>query len=470
MNNNIIKFQLPNPTSKYKVNPEAFDATLISESVDGSEVTLTFDGAVTAISSEAVVSRQFPAEFLAGLELPNSVESINGRSFYILHKDIKFHLIDENGFVINNGVLMAIFADDPKEIVIPEGVTTIGTHVLHQRSVGVNCTIKFPKSLRRLEDHAFDDCLCKYTLNKGLEYVGEGALIGMQNTTLTIPTTVKYIGDYGFADAECAKKIVIKHEIDHIGRGAFGSESSGALQKVEGVYASEDGLMLIKDGVLMRCVTNIKALIKSHVGGIEIPDGTTILDECSICNVRSSIKLPKGLQEIRKGALSNCIRRGSVDIPESVEVIEDGAFRNAQIDKVSGKFTTNNGKFIIDNGRLIFAATIDETLKIPAETNCIAPYAIRFPSASPFMQKTLNVLDLPKGIKSIDKYAFGRTNAYINVSISTVIIRNENPFDWDMQGISPETIMIVPDKSVEKFKEAYPDRADNIKGLSMIDN
>lgn len=466
MDNNIIKFQLPYPSFKYKVNRKAFNAILVNKNCDGSEVTLTFKTPVTAIGSDAVIPCN--KEPFVSLELPNSIESINGRSFgYIPRKNIKSHLIDEDGFVIKDGTLIAIFANDTSKIIIPEGVTAIGSHVINKEYEG---EIVFPKTLLRIEHHAFDGCECKYKLNKGLEYIGDAALRGIQNKTLTIPSTVDYIGDYGFAEYRCTEKIVIKHNVGHIGRGAFCPAGKSNLKKVEGVYATEDGLMLIRDGILLTCVTDSKI----QTSPIVVPEEVKILDELSFAHCNCSILLPDGLLEIRKGAFwgngTSWLKGLKLNIPDSVEEIEDEAFGRAFL-HISGKYTSEDGNCVIVNGRLIYICpNVRGSLNIPQGTESIAPYSYFMQIVAVFdncFPKNLEELNLPSGIKSIDKLAFGYGAGEYPISINTIIINSATPFDWDMGCISSEANIYVPDESVDAFKIAYPKRANNIKGQTI---
>lgn len=464
MDNNIIKIQLPYPSFKYKVNRKAINATLVNKNCDGNEVTLTFKTPVTAIGSDAIVPCR--NESFVSLELPDSIESINGRSFgCILRKNVKCHLIDEEGFVIKDGILIAIFANNTSKIIIPEGVTVIGSHVLNKNYEG---EIVFPKTLLRIEHHAFDGCACKYKLNKGLEYIGDTALRGIKNKTLTIPLTVDYIGDYGFSKCR-AEKIVIKHNVKHIGRGAFCPDGKSNLKKVEGVYATEDGLMLIRDGVLFACVTDSKI----RTSEIVVPDGVRILDENLLCHCSCPVLLPDGLLEIRKGAFwgngTSWMYGLKLNIPDSVEKIEDEAFGRAYL-KVSGKYTSEDGNCVTVNGRLIYMSpNVRGSLNIPQGTESIAPYAYFMQSVAVFdkcFPKNLEELNLPSDIKYIDKLAFGFGGGEYSISINTITINSVTPFDWDMGCITTETNIFVPDESVDAFKTAYPERANNIKGKS----
>lgn len=465
MDNNIIKFHLPYPSFEYKVNHEAFNATLVNENRNDSEVTLTFKTPVTAIGSNAVIP--YNKEHFVALELPDSIESINGRSFgYVPRKNIKSHLIDEDGLVIKDGILIAIFANNTSKIIIPEGVTAIGSHVINKEFEG---EIVFPKTLLRIEHHAFDGCDCKYKLNKGLKYIGDAALRGIQNKTLTIPSTVDYIGDYGFAKCRCTEKIVIKHNLSYIGRGAFCPDGKSNIKKVEGVYASEDGLMLIKDGVLLTCVTDSKI----QTSPIVVPEDVKILDEFSLSYCNCPISLPDGLLEIRKGAFwgngTSWLKGLKLNIPDSVEKIEDEAFGRAFL-CISGKYASEDSNYVIVNGRLVYVCpNVRGSLNIPQGTESIAPYAYFMQSVAVFdncFPKNLEEFNLPVGIKSIDKLAFGYGGGEYPISINTIIINSATPFDWNMECITSEANIYVPDESVDAFKIAYPKRANNIKGQS----
>ncbi len=459
MENNIIKFKLPEHTGEkeFSVRKEAFDAEISSIVRNGDDVTITFDGPVTAISENAVRCGLFGNDALRALELPDSVVSITGRSFMLPSPaNTKYHLIDDDGLIIKDGVLMAAYvAPEAVKITVPEGVVTIGPWAFPEKGSD-KCEVVLPKSLRRIEAHAFDHCHFKIKFNKGLEYIGDYAFVWPKGPTVTFPDTVKYVGDFAFWDAsEKVKKIKPGKGIEHIGRGAFGStyEFDGTF---EGELAINDGLALAKDGVFMRATTGGQTLMKVHKYKTEVPEGIEIIDEGAIAKPSGLAELPKSLKVIRRYGITS-LRKSDLNIPEGVETIEEEALYNSTIDTFKGKFATTDGQYLIVDNVIVMAGA-----NVCKENEVVIPEGVERIGKQAMLTKFINLLTLPASIKSIDKEAFG--SGIINKrEIKTIDIKATAPFDWDMSYISEDAIIIVPTNAVEAFKAAYPKRAQNIK-------
>ncbi|MDE5877189.1 MAG: leucine-rich repeat domain-containing protein [Muribaculaceae bacterium] len=460
MENNIIKFTLPEHREDlFSVRKEAFDAKILSIVRNGDEVTITFDGPVTTISENAVRCGIFGGDAIIALELPDSVVSLTGRSFILPSPaKTKYCLMDDDGFIIKDGVLMAAYvAPEAVKITIPEGVVTIGPWAFPKKG-SEKCEVILPKSLRRIEAHAFDHCHFKIKFNKGLEYIGDYAFVLPKGPTVTFPDTVKYVGDFAFWDtSEKVKKIKPGKGIEHIGRGAFGSTSAfdGTF---EGPLAINDGLALAKDGVFMRATTGYQKLSKLGKYKTEIPEGIEIIDEGAIPQPQQLADLPESLKVIRRYGITGLCKE-ELNIPAAVEIIEEDALSNSSIKRFKGKFATTDGQYLIVNNVIVIAGS-----KVCTENEVIIPEGVERIGVHAMVTKFINILTLPASIKSIDKEAFG-TGIINKREIKTINIKANVPFDWDMSAISDEAVILVPAGAVEAFRAAYPDRAQNIKAF-----
>lgn len=85
-------------------------------------------------------------------------------------------------------------------IIIPDGVETISKDAFCNTDIE---TVVFPKSIKYIEDSAFQHCVKLHSVcfNEGLEYIGHDCFMGCENLThIEIPSTVKVIGKNSFED------------------------------------------------------------------------------------------------------------------------------------------------------------------------------------------------------------------------------------------------------------------------------
>ncbi len=125
-----------------------------------------------------------------------------------------------------------------KSITIPYGVTTVGT------SAFAGCsaleTVLFPSSIERIENDAFAGCGFKIlTIPGTVKYVGEGAFAACTGLAqLTLPANADHIGEYAFSGCIALTKIEIPATIGYIGEGAF--YSCTALNTVSIYFTGSD--------------------------------------------------------------------------------------------------------------------------------------------------------------------------------------------------------------------------------------
>ena len=170
-------------------------------------------------------------------------------------------------FVIENGVLEK-YTGSGGDVVIPEGVTSIG-------------------------DSVFDRC-------KNLK-------------SIVIPNGVTSIDDEAFSNCSNLTSIVIPDGVTMLGRSAF-----SGCKKLESIVIPS-GVTSIGDRAFSWC---------EKLESIVIPNGVTSIDDRTFywCGKLESIVIPEGVTSIGGSAFSGCKNLTSIVIPDSVTSIGDEAF------------------------------------------------------------------------------------------------------------------------------------------------
>ena len=188
------------------------------------------------------------------------------------------------------------YQNNIKQLVVEEGVTSIGHHAFwHCKEL---TAMTLPDSIETIGDWAFYNCK---------KLTGE----------LAIPKGVTYIGDRAFEDCSSLTSVVIPDGVTHIGYSAF-SRCSGLTGKL----ILPDSLTYIGDSAFHFC--------KGLNGNLKIPSnlisiGDSVFSECY--GFDGILELPEGLIQIGDYAFSNCSNlKGTLYIPQSVKKIGRNAF------------------------------------------------------------------------------------------------------------------------------------------------
>lgn len=121
-----------------------------------------------------------------------------------------------------------------KSIQIPEGVTVIGKDAFSGCS-GLK-SLKLPSTVRTIGEEAFENCaLTSIHFPEGLETIENKAFFYNQFHDLTVPASVKYIGNAAFVPSNDDKpvgKITFENPLTELGRGIFGyNDGSSAFSQ-----------------------------------------------------------------------------------------------------------------------------------------------------------------------------------------------------------------------------------------------
>ena len=138
----------------------------------------------------------------------------NGRMFYENRQDAleasdeyfisdKYYetLKDENGCVIEDGVLIKYFTDD-KEITIPDNVEELGSGCIVSNLERID-KITISENIKKIGISAFNETPVKcIVMEEGVEEIGEYAFTDSYFDEIYIPASVKYIGGNAFVSSE----------------------------------------------------------------------------------------------------------------------------------------------------------------------------------------------------------------------------------------------------------------------------
>ncbi|MCM1224452.1 MAG: leucine-rich repeat domain-containing protein [Lachnospiraceae bacterium] len=454
---------------KLKINEEAFDGKILSQTIGEKEATVEFD-TLTHIGSKAIRN-----SYIFDLEVPSTVTRIEPDAFSGLG-NIKAACVDENQLEIVDGELVACFQDGLDfEVTIPEGVTVIGENAFAKSGVK---KITLPKTVKRLGKRSLSsNRLTSVKLNKGLEEMGEECLYWTDIKTLTIPDTVTTIGDRAFGKSRELTKIKIGKGVTSIGSSIL--IGSRKLKEITGKYATDDHLALIFEDRFVAYAA------KDPLESYSIPDGVKI---------------------IGRGAFNCALNLKEIHIPDSVCDIEPQAFSATGIRKFIGKFTTEDNRCVIVGNRFIAFHNIPlgqgpESLTVPENVTEIcdeACYNVGYlesvelhdgittiGEAAFFNNWHLKMSQaLPAALETIGKRAFEIPSSWsdcANFKDGVVVppsvryiglnglytymfwFSSETPPVWEYFDRLIVKAIFVPEHLIEKYKEAYPWYADKIE-------
>lgn len=201
--------------------------------------------------------------------------------------------------------------NDISEIIVLDGVTSIGNNAFHSCST-----------------------LSMVTFMGGLTRIGSGAFAGCEALgDFDFPYNLETIGANAFSNCNNLIDVTIPDSVQSIGSEAF-----SLCEGLQSVYLPQM-LTIIPDGIFTDC-----ALLES----ITIPDTVTEIgaNAFSKCTAFSLTELPSGIQRIGAAAFENCGRIEELVLPETLEHIGKAAFGGTIIDKASFEGTPEKWKAI----------------------------------------------------------------------------------------------------------------------------
>ena len=218
------------------------------------------------------------------------------------------------GTIDENGVLIAYPGHDKTHVVIPDGVTGIGSNVFWEHWELESIVI--PEGVESIGDAAFAGChaLTEVSIPSTVETIGGGAFQNCSKLEhLEIASGVKNIDHGAFQGCGSLTEVTIPGTVEMVGQGAF--QGCSALKKV--VIAS--GVKSIDYGAFQDCVGLTELTIPGTVETI----GSSAFQKCTGLK---EVTIDYGVKEIGNDAFQGCSGLTKVTIPNSVKTIGNNAF------------------------------------------------------------------------------------------------------------------------------------------------
>ena len=273
------------------------------------------------------------------------------------------------------GNLLYFNGEPITELVIPQGVTFIGSHVFSQCTSLTSVTI--PDSVKFIDHSAFEGCtgLKSINLPESVVSIGYSAFSGCSGLTKVIlPKSITAITFSTFSDCEGLTEIVIPDNVAEIGQAAF---------------------------------CNCSAL-KS----LDIPSSVTTIGSDAFfgCTALENVCLPDSVVSIGDGAFCLCSNLSEIYFPDSVKWIGEDVLNETPY--YSNKENWTSGLLYVGKHLIKGEADLGGELFIPADTLTIAGKAL-------YKCNMLTAVSIPHSVVSIGARAF-----YSCTNLSSIAIAN----------------------------------------------
>ena len=415
---------------------------------------------------------------LTSIEIPKSVTSVGENAFYYCWNLNEVYIADISAWMnidftyapsrpLYYGADLYLNGELVSDLVIPEGVTSIGDLVFYGcssltsvtipdgvTSIGYsafsNCSsltsITIPEGVTSIGSYAFSGCssLSSITIPEGVTSISDGTFSGCSSlTSITIPGSVTSIEQEAFSLCSNLTSITIPDGVTSIEQKTFSGCSSltsitipasvtsvyyeafFGCSSLEEVYISDVGAWVniwFSDSYANPLCYGANLYLNSErVTDLVIPDGVTSIGNYAFvgCSSLTSVTIPDNVTSICYYAFGDCSSLESITIPSSVTSISGNAFvgctslGEVHISDVGAWLNIHFyyfGNPLWYGARLYLNGELVSNLVIPNDVTSIGEYAF-------WGCSSLTSVTILEGVTSIGNYAFSSCSSLTSITI-----------------------------------------------------
>lgn len=308
----------------------------------------------------------------------------------------------DSDFTIDENGVLTKYAGSDGDVIIPDGVTSIGRSAFSYCADLTSITI--PTSVTSIGLYAFFNCtgLTSVTIPGNVTSIGDEAFSGCTSlTSVTIGNGVTSIGEAVFSGCMSLTNVDIPTSITSIGLDAF--DGTPWLTN-QGEFVIGNGILLVYQGnggavTIPSSVTKIGEYAFYECTGLTdvfIPNSVTSIGDSAFfgCEALTSISIPSSVVDIEEYAFSGCWSLTNVTIPNSVTSIGERVFSGCS--RLTSVTIPNSVTSIGNNA---FSSTGLTSIIIPGSVTSIGDEAFYYCTG-------LTSVTISEGVKTIGWRAF----------------------------------------------------------------
>ena len=430
--NNEIWYTSSNGNIVTPYASNVFGVNVVSNTYENGKGVIKFDGDVTSIGDYAFSN----CTSLTSVSIPDSIISIGMNAFNGCKSLASVYISDLSAwcnidFANNTATPMCYQARlylngvEVTEVVIPSDIA----HIKNYTFAGMNLTnITIPDTIKTIGDGAFLNCksLTSVTIPDSVTSIGKNAFGNCTSvTSVVVGSGVTSIGSTAFR--ACTGELTVNSNIIPTNNSINGAFYYSAFTKV----TLGENVTSIGGNAFYECSTITSVDCKSGISGwckmnfsddysnpLRVGNGADLYFD----GVKATdIVIPSDITEIRKDLFWGCTSITSVTIPNSITKIGNGAFSNCtalnrvNIDNLSDwckiEFSSITANPMINsNARPYINDMVVAELTIPSDITAIKNYAF-------YGWKSLANITIPNNVTTIGDYAFGYCKSLTNITI-----------------------------------------------------
>lgn len=232
---------------------------------------------------------------------------------------------DMSDFRITSNPPWEKYEDEIKNVVIGNGVTSIGKFVFYSSKLE---NLALGNAVKKIGESAFKQCrkLKEINFPEGLETIGEEAFNGCTSLEkVEITANVKVIGDKAFSSCNSVKEFAVAYNNANYTAVDGVLYNKAKTELVRYPNGKTESIFKIPDDVK---IIGVESFAGSGLKRVVIPETVTTIDEGAFysCTKLDYIAIPEGVIYVNNGAFRDCKGLSTLYFPSQLRKVNAYAF------------------------------------------------------------------------------------------------------------------------------------------------